>query len=91
MAALQDDAVLHLYDQNNIGIQLVDEEDFPLASIPEHQASDEEFYSDATESSSEDSSKESEQEHNEVESVEENWSREGGCTVDIDFSEEAGI
>ena len=81
MAALQDDAVLHLYDQNNIGIQLVDEEDFPLASIPEHQASDEEFYSDATESSSEDSSKESEQEHNEVESVEENWSRGGGCTV----------
>ena len=49
MAALQDDAVLHFDDQNNVGIQLVDEEDFPLASIPEHQASDEEFYSDASE------------------------------------------
>ena len=35
-------------------IQFIDEEDFPLASITEHQASDEEFYSGASESSSED-------------------------------------
>ena len=44
MAALQDDAVRHFDNQNNIQIQFVDEDDFPLASITEHQASDEEFY-----------------------------------------------
>ena len=45
MAALQHDAVLHFDDQNNVEIQFIDEDDFPLASITEHQASDEEFYS----------------------------------------------
>ena len=43
MAALQDDAVRHFDDQDNVEIQFVDEEDFPLASITEHQASDEEL------------------------------------------------
>lgn len=62
MAAPQDDAVLHFDDQNNVKIQFIDEDDFPLASIAEHQASDEEFYSDASESSSEDSSKRSKEE-----------------------------
>ena len=33
MAALQDDAMLHFDDQNNVEIQFIDEEDFPLASI----------------------------------------------------------
>ena len=56
MAALQDDAVRHFDDQNNVQIQFVDENDFPLASTTEHQASDEEFYSEASESRSEDSS-----------------------------------
>ena len=90
MAALQDDAVLHFDDQNNVEIQFIDEDDFPLASITEHQASDEEFYSGASESSSEDSSEESEEEDNEVES-DEDWSREVGRRVDIDFSGEPGI
>lgn len=91
MAALQDDAVLHFDDQNNVEIQFIDEEDFPLASITEHRASDEEFNSSAPESSSEDSSEESEEEDNEVESDEENWSREVGRRVDLVFSEEPGI
>ena len=43
MAALQDDAILHFDDQNNMEIQFIDEEDFPLTSITEHQASDEDF------------------------------------------------
>ena len=62
MAALQDDAILHFDDQNNVEIQFIDEEDFPLASITEDQASDEELYSGAWESSSEDLSEESEEE-----------------------------
>ena len=62
MAAFQDDAVRHFDDQNNVEIQFVDKDDFPLASITEHQASDEEFYSGASKSRSEDSSKESEEE-----------------------------
>ena len=49
MAALQDDAKLHFDDQNNVEIQFIDEEDFPLAGITEDQASDEEFYSGASE------------------------------------------
>ena len=52
MAALQDDAVLHFDDQNNVQIQFVDKDDFPLPRITEHQASDEEFYSGASESRS---------------------------------------
>ena len=52
MAALQDDAVLHFDDQNNVQIQFVDHADFPLARITEHQAFDEEFYSGASESRS---------------------------------------
>lgn len=32
-------------DQNNVEIQSIDEEDFPLASITKHEASDEEFCS----------------------------------------------
>jgi len=91
MAALQDDAVLHFGDQNNVEIQFIDEEDFPLASIIEHQASDEKFHSGASELSSENSSEESEEEDNEVESDEEHWSREVERRVDIDFGEEPGI
>ena len=56
MAALQNDAVRHFDDQNNVQIQFVYKNDFPLASITEHQASDEEFYSEASESRPEDSS-----------------------------------
>jgi len=94
VAALQDDAVLHFDDQNNVEIQFIDEEDFPLARITEYQASDEGFYSGTSgtsESSSEDSSEESEDEGNEVESDEEDWYREVERRVDIDFSEEPGI
>jgi len=91
MAALQDDAVLHFGDQNNVEIQFIDEEDFPLASIIEHQASDEKFHSGASELSSENSSEESEEEDNEVESDEEDWSGEVERRVDIDFGEEPGI
>ncbi|XP_068754290.1 piggyBac transposable element-derived protein 4-like [Montipora capricornis] len=91
MAALQDDAVRHFDDQNNVEIQFVDEDDFPLASITEHQASDEEFYSGASESRSQDSSEESEEEDSEVESDEENWSGEVRRRVDLEFSEEPGI
>ncbi|PFX19749.1 hypothetical protein AWC38_SpisGene15828 [Stylophora pistillata] len=79
MAALRDDAVLHFDVQNNVQIQFIDEDDFPLASFTEHRASDEEFYSGASESSSEDSGEESEEEDhtgNEVELNEEDWSRE---------------
>ena len=91
LAALQDDTVRHFDDQNNVQIQFVDEDDFPLASITEHQASDGEFYSGASESRSEDSSEESEEEDSEVESDEENWSREVRRRVDLEFSEEPGI
>ena len=78
-------------DQNNVQNQFVDEDDFPLASITEHQASDEEFHSGASESRSEDSSEESEEEDSEVESDQENWSREVRRRVDLEFSEEPGI
>ena len=91
MAAFQDDALLYFDDKNDVEIQFIDEEDFPLANITEHQASDEEFYSDVSESSSEDSSEESEEEDNEVESNEEHWSRKVGRRENIDFSEEPGI
>lgn len=60
----------------------------------EHRASDEEFYSGASESSSDDSSEELEEEDhtdNEVELDEEDWSREIGRRVDIEFSEEPEI
>ena len=81
-----------LFDaQNNVQNQFVDEDDFPLASITEHQASDEEFYSGASESRSEDSSEELEEEDSKVESDEENWSREVRRRVDLEFSEEPGI
>ena len=91
MAALQDDAVRHFDDQNNVQIQFVDEDDFPLASITEHQASDEEFYSGASDSRPEDSSEESEEEDREVKSEKENWSREVRRRVDLEFSEKPGI
>ena len=91
MAALQGDALLHFDDQNNVVSWIYRRKTLPLASITEHQASDEEFYSGSSESSSEDSSEESEEEDNEVESDEENWSREVGHRVDIDFSEDPGI
>ena len=90
MAALHDDAVIHLVDQNNVEIQFIDEDDFPLASITEHRASDEEFSSASSKSSSEDSSEESEEECNEVES-DQNWSREVRRRIDIDFREKPGI
>ena len=94
MAALEGDAELHFHDQNNVEIQFIDEEDLPLANFIEHRASDEEFYSGASESSSDDSSEELEEEDhtdNEVELDEEDWSREIGRRVDIEFSEEPEI
>lgn len=94
MAALEGDAELHFDDQNNVEIQFIDEEDLPLANFIEHRASDEEFYSGASESSSDDSSEELEEEDhtdNEVELDEEDWSREIGRRVDIEFSEEPEI
>lgn len=94
MAALEGDAELHFDDQNNVEIQFIDEEDLPLANFIEHRASDEEFYSSASESSSDDSSEELEEEDhtdNEVELDEEDWSREIGRRVDIEFSEEPEI
>ena len=36
MAALQDDAVCHFDDQNNVEIQFIDKDNFPLASITKH-------------------------------------------------------
>ena len=84
MAALEGDAELHFDDQNNVEIQFIDEEDLPLANFIEHRASDEEFYSGASESSSDDSSEELEEEDhtdNEVELDEEDWSREIGRRV----------
>lgn len=94
MAALEGDAELHFDDQNNVEIQFIDEEDLPLANFIEHRASDEEFYSGASESSSDDSSEELEEEDhtdNEVELDEEDWSREIGRRVNIEFSEEPEI
>ena len=52
MAALQGDAVLHLDDQNNVVSWIYRRRTLPLASITEHQSSDEEFYSGSSESSS---------------------------------------
>ena len=56
MVALQDDVTLDFDDQNVVQILFIDEEDFPLANLTEHQASDYEFYSDESKLSSEDSS-----------------------------------
>lgn len=49
MAALQDDDEPHFDDLNNVEIQSIDEEDFPLASITKHEVSDEEFCSGTSE------------------------------------------
>ena len=92
MAALQDDATLDFDDQNDVQIQFIDEEDFPLANFTEHQASDQEFYSDESELSSEDLSEDEEgNSENEVGFDEEEWSREVKRRIDIDFSEEMSM
>lgn len=57
---LQDDFTLDFDDQNDVKIQFIDGEDFPLANFTEHRASDHEFYSDESELSSEDSSEDEE-------------------------------
>ena len=66
---LQDDFTVDFDDQNDVQIQFIDGEDFPLANFTEHRASDHEFYSDESELSSEDSS----------EGEEENDERYGTC------------
>ena len=38
MAALRDDATLDFSVQNDVEIQFIDEEDFPLANLNEHRA-----------------------------------------------------
>ena len=92
MTAVHGDATLDFDSQNDVQIQFIDEEDFPLADFTEHQASDHEFYSDESELSSEDSSEDEEENNeNDVGFEEEEWSREVKCRVDIDFSEETGI
>ena len=40
MVALQDDVTLDFDEQNVVQILFIDEEDFPLANLTEHQASD---------------------------------------------------
>nr|XP_058960101.1 piggyBac transposable element-derived protein 5-like [Pocillopora verrucosa] len=96
MAALNPDRTLDFCsanDQSNVEIRFVDEDDFPLINIMEHRASEEEFYSDESQSSeqesSEDSADESTQEVMEV--VEREWSREIKQRRDIDFKENPGI
>ena len=64
MAALQDDATPDFNNQNDVRIQFIVDEDFPLANFTEHRTSDHECYSDEWELSSEDSS-EDEQENSE--------------------------
>ena len=71
--------ILHLDfdDQNDVRIQFIDGEDFPLANFSEHRASDHEFYSDESELSSEDASEDEEENgENEVGFDDEEWSRE---------------
>ena len=55
LAAVQGDATLDFDSRNDVQIQFIDEDDFPLANFTELQASDHEFYSDESELSSEDS------------------------------------
>ena len=92
MVALQDDVTLDFDEQNVVQILFIDEEDFPLANLTEHQASDYEFYSDESKLSSEDSSEDEEENgENEVGFYEEEWSREVKHRVDMDIIEETGI
>ena len=92
MVTLQDDVTLDFDEQNVVQILFIDEEDFPLANLTEHQASDYEFYSDESKLSSEDSSEDEEENgENEVGFYEEEWSREVKHRVDIDIIEETGI
>ena len=73
-------------------IHFVDEDDFPLINIMEHRASEEEFYSDESQSSEQDSSEDSADESTQevMEVVEREWSREIKWR-DIDFNENPGI
>lgn len=62
MAALNPNRTLDFCsanDQSNVEIRFVDEDDFPLINIMEHRASEEEFYSDESQSSEQESSEES--------------------------------
>ena len=61
IVVLQDDFTVDFDDQNDVQIQFIDGEDFPLANFTEHRASDHEFYSDESELSSEDSSEDEEE------------------------------
>lgn len=65
-------------DQSNVEIHFVDEDNFPLINIMEHRASEEEFYSDESQSSEQDSSEDSADESTQevMEVVEREWSRE---------------
>ena len=96
MAALNPDRTLDFCsanDQSNVEIRFVDEDDFPLINIMEHRASEEEFYSDESQSSEQDSSEDSADESTQevMEVVEREWSREIKRRRDIDFKENPGI
>ena len=96
MAALNPDRPLDFCsanDQSNVEIRFVDEDDFPLINIMEHRASEEEFYSDESQSSEQDSSEDSADESTQeaMDVVEREWSREIKWRRDIDFNENPGI
>ena len=81
--------------QSGVNIQFVDEDEFPLAHFTEHRVSEDEFFSDESESSQEDSDDLTSNEDTDeemVEDVEENdWSEEINPREDVQFQEEVGI
>ena len=81
--------------QRSVDIQFVDEDELPLGHIVEHRGSEDEFYSDESGSSQEDSDEPSTDEGTDEEMEddveEEGWSEVINCREDVEFQEEVGM
>ncbi|XP_022779479.1 uncharacterized protein LOC111320989 [Stylophora pistillata] len=98
MAATRNDAPLDSNSrsrQKGLNIPFLDEDEFPLAYFTEHRVSKDEFFSDESESSQEDSDDPTSHEDTDKEmgeDVEENdWSEGINRREDVQFQKEVGI
>ena len=90
MASARNDASLDVdtrSGQSGVNVQFMDEDELPLAHGTEHRVSEDEFYSDESESSQEDTDEPTSEEDTDEEmdeDVEENdWSEEIDCREDV--------
>ena len=80
-------------DRSGVNIHFVDEDELPLAHFVEHRVSEEEFYSDESGFSDEESDESTSDEDLDEEIVAEaqDWSNEINLRKDVEFQEEVGI